>query len=99
MSDKTCNILEEHDFSSLHQNATLMILKIDLKDSPIKYDAVMIEDEVFMFCCDYVKAPGYIQIDTKDSKQKSFIGKKVTFLPKGDSRIVKPIRMYSCIYY
>ena len=49
--------------------------------------------------CNYVKMLGWIQIDTKDSRQKSFIGKQLTFLPQNDKRIKDTIRMYRCIYY
>lgn len=99
MKDKMHVILEEKCLNKLRSNLTLVILKINFEDSPSKYEAVLIEDEVFLFSYDFVKAPGFIQIDAKDSKQKSFVGKQLIFLPKGDKRIINPIRMYSCIYY
>ena len=99
MANFICNIIDETIYSNTFPNCTLVEINLDKEIDAFKYEAVKIEDEYFQCNNDPTKAPKSVQIDVRDSRQKTFIGKCAEFIKRGKLGKIKAYELTTVVYY
>lgn len=99
MANLICKIIDESNYKKFSPKSTLVEIAFGQDIDAFKYDAVKIEDEYFECHNDPTKVPKWVQIDVKESRQKTFIGKTAEFIECGKLENVKPYKLTNIVYY